>query len=150
VDITVDAYPDELFQGTVARIDPEAVVNQNVTTIAVTVNVDTPDARLKPGMNVTCDFITAKRDNVLLVANEAIKEGNSGSTVQVMENGVPVTRKVEIGLMGTDKAEVLSGLKEGDVVVTAIIQPVSAATQTNTTRGPGMGFGMGGGMRGGH
>jgi HlyD family secretion protein len=93
-DITVDAYPNELFEGKVTRIDPQAKVQQNVTTIPVTVEIDSPDIRLKPQMNANVEFITASHQNVLTVPNEAIQEQDGRSTVQVMVAGRPVVREV--------------------------------------------------------
>lgn len=154
VDITVEAYPDELFSGKVTKIAPQSVVDQNVTTIPVTVEVELPDARLKPGMNVTCDFITDKKQNVLMVPNEAVKttDNDSASTVTVLgKNGEQLTRKVEVGLVGKDDTEIVSGLKEGQKVVTAVILPVKMQMQSqgssSSMRGMGGMGGMGGGMR---
>ena len=47
VDVTLDAYPDELFEGKVVEVAPESTVVSNVTTIPVTVEIDMPDLRLK-------------------------------------------------------------------------------------------------------
>ncbi|MHB9025458.1 MAG: efflux RND transporter periplasmic adaptor subunit [Armatimonadota bacterium] len=148
VDITVDAYPNELFDGKVTKIAPQAKVNQNVTTITVTVEIDMPDTRLKPTMNASCEFITDRRVDVLLAPNEAIQETDDGATVQVMDGEKLVTRKVEVGLQGNDNSEIISGLKEGDKVVTSIIDP-EAATPSGSSGGqsrmggrrPGMGMG---------
>ena len=74
VDVKVDAYPNELFEGKVVRVDPQATVDQNVTTIPVKVEISDPDVRLKPGMNADCEFITAKRENVIVVPNGAAGE----------------------------------------------------------------------------
>ena len=60
VRISVDAYPDERFRGRVTKIAPQAVAEQNVTTIPVTVEVSVREDRLKPGMNATCDFIVER------------------------------------------------------------------------------------------
>lgn len=156
-DITVDAYPNELFEGKVTRIDPQARVEQNVTTIPVTVEIDMPDARLKPGMNANVDFIIARRENVLTVPNEAIRESDGRSTVQVMENGKPVQRQVEVGIAGADVTEIRSGLKEGQEVVTRVIEPEVRQRQTGQSpfqqqfrgpRPPRTGGGGGGGTRG--
>src|SRR5207244_4507625 len=81
VDVKVDAYPNELFEGKVIRVDPQATVNQNVTTIAVKVEITDPDIRLKPTMDADCEFITAKRQNVLVVPNEALHETDGSYTV---------------------------------------------------------------------
>jgi HlyD family secretion protein len=157
-DITVDAYPNELFEGKVTRIDPQAKLEQNVTTIPVTVEIDMPDIRLKPGMNANVEFITAKHENVVVVPNEAIKEQEGASTVQVMVGGKPVNRPVEVGIAGPDTTEIQSGLKEGEVVVTKVIEPEKPQTAQSgqspfqqNFRGPrgGGGGGRGGGGAGG-
>jgi HlyD family secretion protein len=141
VDITIEAYPDELFSGKVTKIAPQSIVDQNVTTIPVTVEVELPDARLKPGMNATCDFITNRKQNVLMVPNEAVKEADTSTTVTVLEKGEQVSRKVEAGLVGKDYTEIIKGLKEGQKIVTAVIQPVSSQPSAGGARPPG---GMGG------
>lgn len=144
VDVTVEAYPDELFTGKVTKIAPQSVVDQNVTTIPVTVEVDLPDARLKPGMNCTCDFTTGRKDNVLMVPNEAVKQGDNGnSTVTLLVGDKQVTREIETGLVGQDYTEVVKGLKKSDKVITAIIDPTAVSAPT------GMGGGGMGGARGG-
>lgn len=150
VEVTVQAYPDELFEGKVTKIAPQSVTDQNVTTIPVTVQIDMPDARLKPGMNVSCDFIMGKVEDALKVPNEAIKETDNGYTVDVMKAGKPVTRKVEIGLVGSSDTEIKSGLKEGDEVITARIEPTSTTGGAGGSQSrPGGGMGGVGGFGGG-
>ncbi len=144
VDMTVEAYPDELFSGKVTKIAPQSVVDQNVTTIPVTVDVDLPDPRLKPGMNVTCDFITGRKEDALMVPNEAVNESDDGDTVTVVEDGKQVARKVEVGLVGRDNTEILKGLRKGQKVVTAVIQPTNTSS-SGGVGGPGV---MGGPPRG--
>jgi HlyD family secretion protein len=131
VDITVEAYPDELFTGKVTKVAPQSVTDQNVTTIPVTVEVDMPDKRLKPGMNVTCDFVVDRSEDVLMVPSEAIKDSDDGSTVIVIDKEKQITKKVECGLIGGDSTEIKSGLKEGEKVITAIIQPSETGTGAN-------------------
>jgi HlyD family secretion protein len=161
VDVKVDAYPNELFEGKVVRVDPQAIVTQNVTTIAVKVEITNPDIRLKPTMDADCDFITAKRQNVLVVPNEALHENDGAYTVNVMRSGKMVPKEVEVGIAGMDTTEIRSGLKEGEEIVTQIIEPESATappTQPSSPFnplqnrfGPGGrgGGGGGGGRRGG-
>jgi HlyD family secretion protein len=157
-DITVDAYPNELFEGKVTRIDPQAKVEQNVTTIPVTVEIDSPDIRLKPGMNASVEFIVAKHEGVLTVPNEALKETDGRNIVQVMVAGKPTDRTVEVGIAGPDTTEIQSGLKEGEEIVTRVIEPVKPQATTGQSpfqqnfRGPRTmrgGGGGGGGGRGG-
>ncbi|MGQ9456073.1 MAG: efflux RND transporter periplasmic adaptor subunit [Armatimonadota bacterium] len=138
VDVTLDAYPNQRFSGNVIKIAPQAVVEQNVTTIPVTVELDRTDRRLKPGMNATCDFIIARKRNVLYVPNEAVRETNVGSFVMVLEGGKQVNRRVKLGSIGDEYTEIIEGLREGEVVVTAITEPFKPGAQTQPS-GPGLG-----------
>ncbi len=148
VDITLDAYPDELFEGKVTKIDPQTVVEQNVTTIPVTVEIENPDARLKPGMNATCEFIIERKENVLVVPTEAVRDEDGKYTVTVIKNGKQIERKVEIGIVGDEFTGIVAGLKEGEEAVTAVIE--RQATSQQGTRGSQARFGgpMGFGGRG--
>lgn len=173
VEITIDAFDRSHFSGRVTKIAPQTVVDQNVTTVPVTVELQRPDPRVKPGMNATCDFITARQRDVLLVPISAVKEeaargafrGSRGangerrvprtggevkprgrrpqgpaSYVMVMQGGKQVRRPVETGISDNDNTEIISGLREGDTIVTEIVQP----------QAPGMSSGGagGGGRRG--
>lgn len=149
VDVIVEAYPDEIFEGKVTKIAPQSVTEQSVTTIPVTVEIESPDRRLKPGMNVTCDFITGRVENVIMVPGEAVNEDDTGATVTVLKGDKQIKRKVEIGLIGKDYTEIKRGLKVGEKVVTAIIEPTIPGQMGGAMGGPGGpgGFGGPGGMR---
>jgi len=71
--VTVDAYPDRRFSGVVEKIEPQAVVQQNVTMFPVLVNLQNEQALLRPGMNGTVAVLIDERDNVLAIPNDAIK-----------------------------------------------------------------------------
>ncbi len=86
VEVSIDAYPGVPFEGKVARVDPQAVIEQNVTTVHVRVVVDNSDAKfklLKPGMNATCEFVLGNEDNVVNVPTEAVHEDTEGKFVSV-------------------------------------------------------------------
>ena len=177
VDVAIDAYPGVPFEGKVIRVDPQALVEQNVTTIHVRVEIDNSTATfrlLKPGMNATCEFVIDDKADVVYVPLEAVREDDDGKYVEVATGGTPAPKDpttgeepepgtlvgvekkrvgVEIGLEGNERLEVLSGLKVGDSVITQTIEPATTtATQGSPFagggRGPG-GFGGGGGGRGG-
>jgi HlyD family secretion protein len=135
VTVTVDACPDEEFPAKVTKIAPKAEVNQNVTTIPVTVELDETDERLKPEMNASCGFLIDRRQQVLCVPFEAITETDAGPQVTVLENGKPVHRKVVVGLAGDDLCEIVRGLKEGETVV--IGEEEQAAPTGGRRGGPG-------------
>jgi HlyD family secretion protein len=71
--VTVDAYPDRRFGGVVQKIEPQAVVQQNVTMFPVLVNLDNKDRLLRPGMNGEVSVLIDEVDNVIAVPNDAIK-----------------------------------------------------------------------------
>lgn len=146
VDVAVDAFPGRKYQGVVTKIAPQAIVDQNVTTIPVTVEIENPSKQLKPQMNATCDFIIARKNNAVMVPAEAITEAPEGSTVTVInKDGIQETRKVKVGIMGNDQTEIVSGISAGETVVTAIVQPTMP---TGMMGGPPGGAAKGGGIRG--
>jgi len=73
VTITVDAYPNRPFTGSVLKIEPQATVNQNVTMFAVDVNIINPGHLLKPGMNTEVAVHIGDRTNVLAIPNAALR-----------------------------------------------------------------------------
>lgn len=123
--IGLDAVPDAKPTGRVVRIDPQAVNDRDVTTVHVRVRIQKPDPAIKPGMNATCQFILRDVHNVLVVPSDAVKEGRAGgNSVRVLDkDGKAALRTVEVGVVGSDKTEIKSGLKAGDKVVLGVIQP---------------------------
>ena len=71
--VTVDAYPDRRFSGTVEKIEPQAVVQQNVTMFPVLVTLQNIEGLLKPGMNGETSVLVDQRNNVLAVPNDAVR-----------------------------------------------------------------------------
>jgi HlyD family secretion protein len=148
VTVKVDAFPSSLPEGKVIRIDPQAKVEQNVTLIPVTVQLEMADLRFRPGMNATCEFIVDEVEDVVTVPNEALKERGEGEFyVQQLENGKPKDIPVTPGLAGPDTTEIREGLKEGEDVITRIIEPEKP--QTNNPFASPFGRPPGGGGRGG-
>ncbi len=71
--VTVDAYPNRPFHGTVLKIEPLATVNQNVTMFPVLVRIDNRDGLLRTGMNTEVQIHIGRRDSVLAVPNAALR-----------------------------------------------------------------------------
>jgi HlyD family secretion protein len=115
--ITVDSLPDDRFHGTITRIDPQAVTQQNVTTVLVTVRVDDADERLRPGMTAGCDFFVGRAEKVLALPSRAVQEHRGEHSVQVRQGEEVVPVPVEVGLVGDELTEIKSGLSEGQEVV---------------------------------
>jgi HlyD family secretion protein len=127
VQITFDALPNQSFTGHVVSVDPSLIGVGNVTAVRSTVQLDT-ESFTKPqnlpiGLSATVEIISDQAQNVLLVPVEALRELSEGSyAVFVMENGTPVLKTVEVGLMDYTYAEIKSGVNEGDIVTTGIVE----------------------------
>jgi HlyD family secretion protein len=127
VSITFDALPNQTFTGKVVAINPSLSNAFSVTAIQTTVKLDTSSfskpQNLPVGLSATVEVISAQAQDVLLVPVEALHELSTGKyAVFVMENGTPVLKTVEVGLMDYTYAEIKSGLNEGDVVTTGIVE----------------------------
>jgi len=145
--LTFDAISDLSVTGEVATVDVVGTVSQGVVSYGVEIGFDVQDERVKPGMTVTASIITALAQDVLTVQNAALKSGANGSTVQVLEAGVPKTVPVTTGVAGETATEIVEGLSEGQEVVTQTIDPnVSKTTATSAAGGFGA-LGGGGAMR---
>jgi HlyD family secretion protein len=73
VEFTVDAFPGQRFRGQIAQVRNAAVTVQNVVTYTAIVAVDNPELKLRPGMTATVTVVTARRENVLVVPNAALR-----------------------------------------------------------------------------
>ncbi len=118
VSISVDAFPGETFDGFVLRISP--VIDPETGTFKVTAQVNDASARLKPGLFGRVRVIFDTRDNVPLVAKDAIVSEDGTHTAYVVATDQSVTRRaIQVGYEEHGLLEVLSGLESGDTVVTA-------------------------------
>lgn len=85
VTITVDAYPNRPFEGTVLKIEPQAQVTQNVTQFPVLVNIQNPGHLLKPGMNTEVEIHVGQRQGVIAIPNAALRtQTDVASAAQVL------------------------------------------------------------------
>lgn len=82
--VTVDAFPDRRFQGTVDKIEPQSVTQQNVTMFPVLVNLDNREGLLRPGMNGETSVLIDEHDNVLAIPNDAIKTTREAGAIAAM------------------------------------------------------------------
>jgi multidrug efflux pump subunit AcrA (membrane-fusion protein) len=127
VSVTFDALPNQTFTGKVTAINPSLSNAFSVTAIQTTVQLDTSSfskpQNLPIGLSATVEVISAQAQNALLIPVEALHELSTDTFgVFVMENGSPVLKTVEVGLMDYTYAEIKSGLNEGDVVTTGIVE----------------------------
>lgn len=112
--VRVEAYPGEVFTGTVTRISP--VVETETRTAPVEISIDNPGHRLKPGMFAGIQLVLEKRENVPAVMKEAVIGREPSTYVFVVNGGVARMRDVKLGLRENDCVEVREGLKAGDLV----------------------------------
>ncbi len=70
--VTVEAYPGRPFTGVVMKIEPQAVVDQNVTMFPVLIHLQNSERLLKPGMNTEVEIEIAQRDDAIVVPNDAV------------------------------------------------------------------------------
>jgi HlyD family secretion protein len=83
--ITVDAYPNQPFQGSVLKIEPQATVQQNVTMFPVLVRIVNTEHRLKPGMNTEVEIHVGRQENVIAIPNAALRtQRDVASAAQVL------------------------------------------------------------------
>lgn len=128
VEYYVDTFPDRKFHGSIENIYPQPVVKENIVYYLAIVKVSTEDTEfLKPEMTAHVKIIFAEKKDILTAPNAAIKF-EKGKQVAYKVTGVNKVEKVEIetGIRGEDNTEIISGIKEGDVLATKLILPVSA------------------------
>ncbi len=117
VEIIADAYPQDIFTGTVKRIAPEAIVEDNVTSFEVRISLLTGQDTLRSKMNVDVTFLCQELKNTLIVPTVAIvtQEGETGVMIPNAENK-PEFMPVKIGLTLQDKTQILEGVTADDMV----------------------------------
>lgn len=138
VNFTVDAYPAKTFSGVVSNISQKANVVSNVVYYKVLVDVDAAENLLKPTMTARVSIRIAESKGSLMVPLVAVKSSNGEFYVVIVRNGTEQRTTVTTGITGESKIEILSGLVEGDQVITA-----TAKGQTGTTPKGGAIPGMG-------
>ena len=156
--VEVDAYPGEKFAGRVAHIAP--VLDPATRTGQIEVEIANSNFRLKPGMYAKVAFTVDKKENALVIPTTALVDvgGSRGVfTANATEQGqVASFKKIDVGIVNQELAEVTAGLSEGDHIVTTgaaalregdrILMP-GQATGGGRQGGQG-GRGGGGGNRG--
>ena len=126
VEVIFDALPDNIFVGEVIHVDPGLVSQNNTTVVYSLVQLDTSETgwdNLPVGSAAGVDVIGGRVENAILVPVEALREISDGEyAVFVMEDSEPRMRMVEVGLQDLIYAEIISGLKAGDVVTTGQVE----------------------------
>lgn len=146
--LTIDAYPDKTFTGSVLSVDTSGKVSSGVTTYTIIILLDSTTIDIYPNMAVNANIILDSKSNILLVPANTVQSQNGQATVRVMQNGQVKNIPVETGLSSDTQTEIISGISEGDKIITNIITPTvpSNGSQTRGTS-PFGGAGGGGFMR---
>ena len=124
--VTADAYPGIKFEGFITRIAPEAKIEQNVTLFDVIVKVKNQDGKLKSGMNTSIEITIVKKDSVLYVPSITVQSpensqaGINTGIVMLKTGNRYEPKEIKIGLDNFQETEILSGLKENDIVGVAM------------------------------
>ncbi|MDH4196687.1 MAG: efflux RND transporter periplasmic adaptor subunit, partial [Candidatus Aminicenantes bacterium] len=116
VDVRFSAYPGKVFKGTVDAISP--VVNADDKTCAVQVAVGNPAEEIKPGMHAEVEIAAEIHQGRLIVPQDAILVRGGRKLVFVVEGDLAKWRYVEVGVENEEFAEILDGVKEGELVIT--------------------------------
>ncbi len=127
--LAFDAVSDLSITGEVAEIDALGTVNSGVVSYNAKIAFDIDDERIKPGMTVSTSIILESKQNVLLVPLSAVKGMGDNSYVEVLVNGQPQRKTVVIGSNNDTQIEILSGIEEGEEVISQTIN--NSTTQNN-------------------
>lgn len=145
--ITFDSITDKTYTGVVATVDRIGTVSSNVTSYTVNIKLDTKSPDILPNMAATADIVIATKVDVLTAPSSAITTQNGQSVAKVLKNGAEIDVPVEIGISGDSDTEIVSGLTEGETVITGIV--TSSQSSSTTTRSVFSTGGFGGAIRSG-
>ena len=141
VTFTVDAYPNDTFEGEVTQVRQEATTTNNVVTYEVVISAPNNDLKLKPGLTANVTIYTAEKQGVLSVPSKAlrftptqetvgkmkIQDSNGKNKVWTIEGNTLKANTVQIGMSDGINTEIISGIGEGVLVVTGIEEVAEAA-----------------------
>jgi HlyD family secretion protein len=132
VSFTVDAYPDDTFEGTVKQVRQNATTTNNVVTYEVVITAPNPTLKLKPGLTANITIYTQEKKNVLSVPSKALRfspekpligdkdkvvDCNAAHKLWTRDGMTFTAHAVQIGINNGIRTEIISGVKEGDKVI---------------------------------
>lgn len=153
VNFTVDAYPDDTFEGVVKQVRLEATTTNNVVTYEVVISAPNADLKLKPGLTANVTIFTKEQANILSVANKALRftptKETVGKDMKIVDckgknkvwtlNGNTLTaHSVNIGQSDAMHTQIISGIKAGQSVVTEIVVDVSEDEEDSQPQSQGL------------
>ncbi|MHB1163569.1 MAG: efflux RND transporter periplasmic adaptor subunit, partial [Minisyncoccota bacterium] len=118
VSMTIDAFPNETFAGTVFYIAPAETNTQGVISYQIKISFDKLDTRLKSGLTANIEIKTKQRDNVLILPQYAILQNDAGTFVETLTGKTVTTHPVTLGIQDQNgNVEILSGVTLGEQVI---------------------------------
>lgn len=153
VNFTVDAYPDDTFEGVVKQVRLEATTTNNVVTYEVVISAPNADLKLKPGLTANVTIFTKEQANILSVANKALRftptKETVGKDMKIVDckgknkvwtlNGNTLTaHSVNIGQSDAMYTQIISGIKAGQSVVTEIVVDASEDEEDSQQQSQGL------------
>lgn len=158
---TVDAYPNDEFEGKVVQVRLEATTTSNVVTYEVVIDAPNPDLKLKPGLTANVNIYTLEENNVLIMPAKAMRfnpdseimgkivnihidensMNTSGKNAVWVKTGNTISkRSISIGTSDGINIQILSGLQDGEEVVTGVSQQsaIPAPSEANGESSPFM------------
>ncbi len=135
VTFTVDAYPDDIFQGSVTQVRQEATTTNNVVTYEVVISAPNSDLKLKPGLTASVTIFTFERTGVLCIPTKALRftptketigkqrklqDCEGKSKVWTLEGNVVKAHPVKLGMSDGTHTEVISGIGQGMEIISEV------------------------------
>jgi macrolide-specific efflux system membrane fusion protein len=141
--ITLDSLSDITFTGKIVSVDRIGSVSSGVTNYPVIIAFDTGNDQVLPNMSATANIITTTKDNALLVPTTAIQTQSGQAVVRVLDKNNQVTTvDVTTGLSSDTQTEIVSGVSEGQTIITSTV-----FSGTTSTSGSSIFSSLGGGAR---
>ncbi|WP_207802048.1 efflux RND transporter periplasmic adaptor subunit [Flavobacterium aquariorum] len=164
VNFTVDAFPDEVFKGTVKEVLLHAKVSSNVVTYTTLINVDNTNLKLKPGMTANINIYIKEDAKALLIPSKALafkpdsiaekqfvilhsKKENTNQTntnanqkgsIWIKSGDTLFEKNIGIDINDDSNVKVTQGLKEGDIVITNSQKSIKKIEESTTQTSPFM------------
>lgn len=159
VEFSVDAYPDDTFEGTVEQVRLEATTESSVVTYEVVITAHNPDLKLKPGLTANVTIFTLEKENALAIPTKALRfipDAEQLSPLGISfqadaETTMPGKRQVWIksgnelqprwvttGAASGDKTEIVEGLSDGEVIAVDMVLQGGKPTAPQGERSPFM------------
>ena len=154
VSFTVDAFPNDIFQGEVTQVRQQATTESNVVTYEVVISAPNADLKLKPGLTANVTIFTLEKNDVLTVAakalrfspnealiaeDETIQGSNAKTKLWIREGKTFKAIPVEVGVSNGTTTEIISGVQPGtEVLADMVFGEVAEEESSSQNKNPFM------------